>query len=487
MASLRSRLLALWVMLAASGAATAFLFLEFYRQSANAQVGRAEDVVSSACREIADRYEVLLGTVRGPADPVATTELKARLFDVVSAALSRTPGVEGGLWRQGQGSLAYAFPTYEGTGPKTDLPAAELETIRQINADAQRGGLPLTIRQVGRSQVLAVNACPMQGPARDVTAWAMTRVFTGQGPAYNQLLIGLGILALTVLGSAVWLGRILYGWSRKLIGLETALAAHDARTADLPQLPLTGERELDRLVHALNATAARLGHEQRRAGAAERLAIVGRVAAGLAHEIRNPIAAMRLKAENALAVNDKGRRESALNFMLQQIGRLDSLLRDLLAMTQQREPKLGENDLNVFLERAANAHREFAAAKGIKLVVGPAPAGAAPPLFDTEQMQRALDNLVLNAIESTPTGGMIEVQSERRNGALAFCVCDTGSGVPHDIRERLFEPFVTGRSEGTGLGLAIVREIARAHGGEARFVPTNQGAKFEIEIPWRTS
>jgi hypothetical protein len=117
MASLRSRLLALWVMLAASGAATAFLLLEFYRQSANAQVGRAEDVVSRACREIADRYEFL--RVRGPGEPAESTEFKAQLFDVVSAALARASGVEGGLWRQGHGSLAYAFPTYEGTGPKT--------------------------------------------------------------------------------------------------------------------------------------------------------------------------------------------------------------------------------------------------------------------------------------------------------------------------------------------------------------------------------
>ena len=93
--------------------------------------------------------------------------------------MPRSPGrrgVEGGVWRENQGSIAYAFPTYEGTGPKTDLPAAELETIRQINADAARGGLPVTIRQVGRSQVLAVSACLVQGSARAVTAWAMTRV-----------------------------------------------------------------------------------------------------------------------------------------------------------------------------------------------------------------------------------------------------------------------------------------------------------------------
>jgi signal transduction histidine kinase len=119
--------------------------------------------------------------------------------------------------------------------------------------------------------------------------------------------------------------------------------------------------------------------------------------------------------------------------MLQQIGRLDGLLRDLLAMTQRREPKLAENYLTAFLDRTADAHREFAATRGIKLVVGPTPAAAVPPLFDTEQMHRALDNLILNSIESTPAGGIIEVQSERRNGA------------------------------------------------------TNQGAKFEIEIPWRTS
>ena len=231
MTSLRSRLLALWVMLAASGAATAFLLVEFYRQSANAQVGRAEEVVSRACREIGDRYALFLRGWSGSTELAARAEFKVQLATVISVALARAPGVEGGIWRQGDGSLAYAFPTYEGTGPKTDLPAAELETIRQINADVLRGGLPVTLRQIGRSQVLAINACPLRGRFNGVTAWAMTRVFTGQGPAYNQLLVGLAILALTVLGSAVWLGRILYGWSRKLQGLEAALASHDSQSA----------------------------------------------------------------------------------------------------------------------------------------------------------------------------------------------------------------------------------------------------------------
>jgi signal transduction histidine kinase len=292
---------------------------------------------------------------------------------------------------------------------------------------------------------------------------------------------------LTVFGSAIWLARILYLWSRQLVRLEAELAGRDPSATDLPGLTRTGERELDRLVDALNAAGARLADERRRAGAAERLAAVGRLAAALAHEIRNPIAAMRLKAENALAADDDGRRVTALQSILQQVGRLDGLLRDLLTMTQRREPKPAEVDLAVFLERTTETHRELAADKGVKLLVEPAPATAAPPCFDVEQMHRALDNLILNAIESTAAGGSIKVSAEHFAGKLRFRVQDTGQGVPDDIRERLFEPFLTGRTEGTGLGLAVVREIARAHGGEARLVPTIEGAEFEIEVPWRTS
>jgi signal transduction histidine kinase len=185
-----------------------------------------------------------------------------------------------------------------------------------------------------------------------------------------------------------------------------------------------------------------------------------------------------------LAVDDKERRVVALQSILQQIARLDGLLRDLLGMTQRREPKLAETDLAAFLARTADAHRELAASKGVKLEFEAAPAAANPPLFDTEQMHRAVDNLILNAIENTPAGGTVAVRAQRRADILQFCVCDTGPGVPPDIRERLFEPFVTGRSEGTGLGLAVVRDIARAHGGDARLVPTSHGAQFEIEVPW---
>lgn len=110
-----------------------------------------------------------------------------------------------------------------------------------------------------------------------------------------------------------------------------------------------------------------------------------------------------------------------------------------------------------------------------------------PPCFDADQIHRALDNLILNAVQKTPPGGTVTVEAAKRNGRLCLRVRDTGPGVPDGIRERLFEPFVTDRPDGTGLGLAIVREIARAHGGDAHLIGAIRGAVFEIELPWRPS
>ena len=484
MRSLRSRLLALWIMLVVSGVATGYLLFESFRLTANVRLARSEELVARACRDLADRYQFFVAGWRGgPVDD----QLKQQLIAVTQSALAGATGVEGGVWQADHGSLAYAFPTYEGTGPKTDLPAAELNTIRDVNAEALQSGRPASIRQPGRSQVLLVHACPLRSPLPGITGWTMTRAFTSEGPAYNQLVAGLIVLALTIFGSAAWLARVLYVWSRHITLIETALDDTHEGTVDLPKLAPTGAPELDRLVGALNSTGERLSLERRRATAAERLAALGRMSAGLAHEIRNPIAAMRLKAENALAIADGSRSDAALKAILQQVDRLDLLLRDLLEMTQARDPKLAEVDLATFLARTVETHRDLATAKGIVMTAGTGPASRPLPQLDPSQMQRALDNLIINAIQNTPAGGAIAVEAHRRDDMLLLQVADTGPGVADDVRERLFEPFVTGRADGTGLGLAIVREIARHHHGDVRLIQAAIGAVFEIEVPWQPS
>jgi signal transduction histidine kinase len=196
---------------------------------------------------------------------------------------------------------------------------------------------------------------------------------------------------------------------------------------------------------------------------------------------------MRLKAENALASDDENRLKSALRAILDQVGRLDALLRDLLAMTQRHQPKPVEVDLRALLDRAVEAHAELAASKGIKVGIATGDHSSISARLDVDQIRRVLDNLILNAIQNTPAQGSINLSATHENHRLYLRVVDTGSGVPAAIADRLFEPFVTGRADGTGLGLAIVREIARAHGGAARLIPSADGAIFELELPWQPS
>jgi two-component system sensor histidine kinase HydH len=103
------------------------------------------------------------------------------------------------------------------------------------------------------------------------------------------------------------------------------------------------------------------------------------------------------------------------------------------------------------------------------------------------QLGRALDNLILNAVQHTTAGGQILVSASHAEERLRLTVSDTGCGIPGNIEGQLFEPFVSGRTGGTGLGLAIAREIIEAHGGVIRLAPSAAGAVFEVDSPWRAS
>jgi hypothetical protein len=240
----------------------------------------------------------------------------------------------------------------------------------------------------------------------------------------------------------------------------------------------------------LNEAGRRVGEARERAdrlarqvAASERLAAIGRVAAGVAHEIRNPIAAMRLRAESAIA-GDPERKHQALAMILQQIERLDGLLRRLLSVTERDEPRPRCVALGPFLDACISPNTDFAAAKEIRLERTGEEGQA---YFDPAQMQGALDNIIRNAIHAAPINSRILITARHEAGNLILSVQDQGEGPPPEIRDHLFEPFVTGRADGTGLGLSIVHEVAAAHGGTARLADMQSGTTFEIVLPWQPS
>jgi signal transduction histidine kinase len=317
-----------------------------------------------------------------------------------------------------------------------------------------------------------------------LTAWTMTRVGTTSGQGFSQLRLGLGVLLACVVAAAGLLTWLLVSWSRHIGQIESALSIHDE--ADLPPLPTTGERDLDRIVLALNRAGARLSEARqqseamsRRIAGAERLAAIGRMTAAFAHEIRNPIAAMRLKAENAQA-SDDARRRKALDAILEQIGRLDRLVEQLLTASHRQTPNHSKVNLPDFMASVVAAYSERTAPRGVQLK---AETDIATASIDREMIARALDNLIGNAIQHVPGGGQILVTADRKEGCLQFTVSDTGPGVPLELRDTLFEPFVTGRADGTGLGLSIVREVVESHGGHVELAPSATGACFVISLP----
>jgi hypothetical protein len=390
------------------------------------------------------------------------------------------------LWQADAGALVYAYPTYQGAGPKTDMPQAESSRIQAINAAALTLDRPTTRRFQATTEVLLLAACPLRGPIPQLTAWTMTRVVTFAGRAYQQLMAGLGVLLLAIAAATILLLRLAVTWSRHVARIEKTLQVDDVTR--LPPLEATGERELDQIIDALNLAGRRLADTSTRAeqlarqvASGERLAAIGRVAAGVAHEIRNPIAAMRLKAENALLA-DASRQTEALSMILGQIERLDRLLKRLLSLTDRDPPHRQSTSVRSLVETCALERAEQAASKGIRIKTS---IRAETARIDAEQIRRALDNLVLNAIEAAPAHSEILLGARIEGDTLHLSVHDAGAGPPAAIRDHLFEPFVTGRPDGTGLGLSLVREIANAHGGIARLASSPSGTCFEIFIPWQ--
>lgn len=484
--SLRSGLTALWGLILLISLSIGLILISLFREGIGAQVQQAASRAELACETIRERYASVFDGRREPA--AAPNALTARdLTLILDLTLAGFEGMEGGVWHPAKGFTGYAFPTHEGTAPKRDVPEAERQSIvdlaRKVSAQADSA----TLRYTGGRESLVIHACPLRDPAQSV-AWTMIRVPTGGGAAYTRLLIGLATLFGFALVSGAWLLFLLQRWSKRVHALEQAIAG--SPPDQLPQLPASGEQEMDRIIAALNDLSRRLAAAQdeslklgTRLAQADRLAAMGRLAAVLAHEIRNPLAAMRLKAENAMAKSPQPQQE-ALNAVLQQVQRIDGLIQRLMAVVQPLDLKPAPVALRSWLKDRVSFFQEQADQRGVALYTD---APDLRPVFDATSVGRALENLLLNALQQTPTGGRIDVTAGREENRLLFCVEDTGPGVLASERERIFEPFMTTRADGTGLGLAIVREIVETHGGTVRCEGGSHGARFVMELPWQTS
>ncbi|MBI4573988.1 MAG: histidine kinase [candidate division NC10 bacterium] len=232
----------------------------------------------------------------------------------------------------------------------------------------------------------------------------------------------------------------------------------------------------------------------------ERLAALGGMAAVLAHEIRNPLGAIKGLAQ---FLGEKHASDATHTEMTQTIAteatRLERLVNDLLTYARPRPPDLQPTDLSAMLHEVMALAKSPAEAAGVKVLIE---AKDAPPrvIADPEQMKQLFGNLVLNALQAMPNGGTltIRVRGGEAGGraspvdsplpslsrkSVEISVGDTGPGIPEADLPRIFEPFYTTRTQGTGLGLAICRQIVEAHGGAIRVSHTGpEGTAIEVTL-----
>ncbi|HEV3439107.1 MAG TPA: ATP-binding protein [Gemmata sp.] len=309
-----------------------------------------------------------------------------------------------------------------------------------------------------------------------------------------------GLLAVGLCGSA---GGLLAGWviavtvRRSLRHtqkrLRDAARQLDAAVPGSESWAEPSTDDVERVSVSVSAVLKRLRQTERDALRAEQLAWVGQMAAGIAHEIRNPLMAIKLLVQTAADRSDgPALRPRDFQVLEEEIIRLEEIVSGFLDFARPPRPDPRPVDMAELASQVAVGLRPRAELQGVTIIIEqptePVIVGA-----DPNQLRQVLLNLLFNAIDAQPRGGEVRVAAkiESENSGypqLLLTVTDNGSGLPPSVGERIFEPFVSTKESGLGLGLSICRRIAEAHGGTltAANRPTG-GAIFTLRFPTHSS
>jgi signal transduction histidine kinase len=211
---------------------------------------------------------------------------------------------------------------------------------------------------------------------------------------------------------------------------------------------------------------------------------VGKIAAHVAHEIRNPLATIGGFARAIVRRPDQTERTvKNARIISDEATRLENLLKGVMDFSRPSHPLLKVGDLNAIAERAFRLHAELLAARNIHADLDLDP--SLPELaFDENQMLQVLQNLLRNAVDSMPQGGALSLKTEREEKNAVLRVADTGSGIPAEVKDRIFSPFFTTKADGTGLGLAVSKRIVDSHNGQIDCESKpGKGTVFVIRLP----
>lgn len=225
---------------------------------------------------------------------------------------------------------------------------------------------------------------------------------------------------------------------------------------------------------------------QEKVARGERLASLGRLAAGMAHEIRNPLSSIRGLAQYFVKrFSGQPEEQGYASVMVKEVDRMNRVISELLDFARPKEPRRESCALGTIAEQALKLLEQDLKIRKI-VVTKNEEAGLLPVLADRDQISQVFINLLLNAMESMAEGGEIRIDLRKSDSppVVEILIADTGSGIPEEDLSKIFEPFFSRKRKGTGLGLAIVHQIVTGHRGEIGVESRpSEGTTFRIRLP----
>ncbi len=427
----------------------------------------------------------------------SSREVFALLSRVV---LENVDGVSGGFYsKTGDTLLGNSFTTYEALSKDDPASANEEQVILQVarNAAATHQ-LSEQVLPNGRG-VFLIEAAPIRDGYSVVgSAWTTKRLAVLPGSnRFRAYLItaALGTAGLASVLLTLLVIRNLQGGVRKIEGGLQSLERNLASQIETENDP----REIQHIVQAINRLGATLKENIEREKQiesqlrhAERLASLGRLVAGVAHEVRNPLTTIRLRVQMCRRDAESLQVKESCSVALQEIERLNGIVNRLLSFARPVQLRLEPADVRHLLEERIQCFRDLALKTGVTVVAN-LPQDGLPLQVDKDRMAQVFDNVIQNAIEAMSEGGgtlSVTLASQMKMAENGSGVCvefrDTGKGMDSCIVGHVFDPFFTTKPSGTGLGLSICHELVQAHGGEIHVESKEgRGTSVRITIPVR--
>ncbi len=436
----------------------------------------AQHLCMAACQELQTHYQERVTYAGDPLNELPQDAQEISLRVISMTVLQAYLGVKGGMYLMAPGRvMGYANPSAD-SGSGSELTEAEMDFVRSMAVRAAASEAIAT-QSEWWDRDLVVGAAVR---SNEVILWTMKRMPVLRDPFWGTRRWWLAALVFSTLLGVGGIVSIWYMLHSGVMSIQHGLRKlEDDFSFRLPLI----RGDLGQVAMSINRMAERRMALEEQLRQQDRLAALGKVVSGVAHEVRNPLNSIKLTLQLLDRRAKKGIVTShEIEECLQEIDRLDRIVGRLLAFGRQAVTNRHVQEISPLILQAVKMVHEPMRQKDVQIVVQKIEENLVADI-DGSQIIQVLINLLLNAIEASPQPGAVRLTAENSGPNVCIKISDEGSRIPDDVRPHVFDAYYTTKPDGSGLGLAVSREIVLNHEGVLEFESENTGTTFTMLLP----